>query len=270
MKVKCDNFCRIGQDNACNFLSACHSVIGETSSLKLSAFIVMNQAFISCTSPFVEPNRKKELRLMKPLCLAGFLLAVLFISGCQGTGEIVKLRIQHIESEVDAQSSPLTVAVSPFDDQRQSSEHLGMRTRGGGSQTYFDVMGGTLSQRVTNSFVDFLNQAGFSAKPANGAGSADVRISSAIHKFTVQAEDKPLSTFLEVDSVMAFTVQNAADDSTVRIAVGAGGTDHEILFAKKDLEDLIGKVLGEGFEEFLEKTEVQGKAIKFRLPEESS
>lgn len=207
---------------------------------------------------------------MKALCLAGFLLAVLFISGCQGTGEIVKLRVQHVGSEVDAKGSPLTVAVSPFDDQRQSAEHLGMRTRGGGSQTYFDVLDGTLSQRVTNSFVDFLNQAGFSASPANGAGSADVRIESIIHKFTVQASDEPLSTLLEVDTVMAFTVHNAADDSTVRVAIGVGETDNEVVFSNEDMEKLIGVVLAEAFEEFLEKTEVQGQALKFRLPEESS
>ena len=207
---------------------------------------------------------------MKPLCLAGFLLAVLFISGCQGTGEIVKLRIQHVESEVDAKDSPLTVAVSPFDDQRQSSEHLGMRTRGGRGATYFDVMDGTLSQRVTSSFVDFLNQAGFSTSPANGTGSADVKIEPAIQKFTVQVADKSLSTFLEVDTIMAFTVRNAADDSTVRIAVGVGGTDNEVFFAKRDLEKLIGEVLAEGFEEFLEKLDVQGQTLKFRLPQEAS
>ena len=28
MKVKYDGFCRMEQDNACFFLSACHSVIG--------------------------------------------------------------------------------------------------------------------------------------------------------------------------------------------------------------------------------------------------
>lgn len=206
---------------------------------------------------------------MKPLCLAGFLLAVLFISGCQGTGEIVKLRIQHVETAVDSQGSPLTVAVSPFDDRRQSSGHLGMRAHGGG-KTYFGVMDGTLSQRVTSSFVDFLNQAGFSASPANGTGSTTVSIEPAIQKFQVQATDKTLSTFLEVDTIMAFTVHNAADESTVRIAVAVGGTDHEVLFAKEDMEELIGEVLAEGFEEFLEKTEVRGEALKFRLPEESS
>ena len=207
---------------------------------------------------------------MKPLCLAGFLLAVLFISGCQGTGEIVKLRIQHVESEVDSKGSPLTVAVSSFDDRRQPSEHLGIRTRGGGGQTYFDVLNGTLSQRVTSSFVDFLNQAGFSASPANGAGSTDVNIEATIRKFKVQATDKPLSTFLEVDTIMAFTVRNATDESTVRIAVAVGGTDHEVFFAGEDMEKLIGEVLAEGFKEFLEKTEVQGQALKFRLAEESS
>ena len=206
---------------------------------------------------------------MKPLCLAGFLLAVLFISGCQGTGEIVKLRIQHLESEVDSKGSPLTVAVSPFDDRRQSSEHLGMLERGGG-KTYFDVMNGTLSQRVTSSFVDFLNQTGFVASPANGTGSADVRIDATIHKFAVRASDEPLSTLLEVDTVMAFTVHNAADKSTVRVAIGVGETDNEVVFSKKDMEKLIGEVLAEGFEEFLEKTQVQGQVLKFRLPEESS
>lgn len=206
---------------------------------------------------------------MKLLCLAGFLLAVLFISGCQGTGEIVKLRVQHLESEVDSKGSPLTVAVSPFDDRRQSSEHLGMLERGGG-KTYFDVMDGTLSQRVTSSFVDFLNQTGFSASPANGTGSAHVRIEATIQKFAVQASDEPLSTVLEVDTVMAFTVHNAADKSTVRVAIGVGETDNQVFFSKEDMEKLIGEVLAEGFEEFLEKTEVQGQALKFRLPEESS
>ena len=37
---------------------------------------------------------------MKPWCLTGFLLAVLFIFGCQGPGQITKLRIQHLESAV--------------------------------------------------------------------------------------------------------------------------------------------------------------------------
>ena len=215
-------------------------------------------------------TQKKEYRLMKSLCLTGFLLAVLFISGCQGTGEIVKLRIQHVESAVESKGSPLTVAVSPFDDKRQPSEHLGMRIREGGRQTYFDVMDGTLSQRVTNSLVKYLNQAGFVASPANGNGSTDVRIDPIIQKFSVQASDEPLSTLLEVDTIMAFTVRNAADESTVRIAIGVGGTEHEVFFSEEDLEKLIGEVLTEGFEEFLEKVEVQGKALKFRLPEGTS
>lgn len=207
---------------------------------------------------------------MKPWCLTGFLLAVLFISGCQGPGQITKLRIQHVESAVESKGPPLTVAVSPFDDKRQPSKHLGTRIRGGGSETYFDVMEGTLSQRVTNSFVDFLNQTGLSAAPAKGAGSANVSIKPAIQKFKVEATDKALATYLEVDTVMAFTIHNAADESTVRIVVGVGGTDHEVFFSEKDLEKLIAEVLTEGFEEFLEKIAVQGDAFKFRLPEKTS
>lgn len=206
---------------------------------------------------------------MKPLCLAGFLLAVLFISGCQGTGEIVKLRVQHLESEVDSQGSPLTVAVSPFEDRRQSSEHLGTRTYGR-AKTYFDVMNGTLSQRITSSFVEFLNQAGFVASPANGNGSTDLKIDAAIQKFAVQASGPALSTLLEVDTVLAFTIHNAADKSTVRVSIGVGETDNQIVFTAKDMEELIGQVLAESFEEFLEKTEVQGQTLRFRLPEKAS
>lgn len=206
---------------------------------------------------------------MKPWRLTGFLLAVLFIAGCQGTGQITKLRIQHVESAVESSVSPLAVAVSPFDDKRQPSEHLGMRIRGG-AKTYFDVMDGTLSQRVTNSFVNFLKEAGLSAAPANGAGSANVRIEPTIQKFKVEATDEALATHLEVDTILAFTVHNASDESTVRIAVGVGGTDHEVFFSEKDMEKLIGEVLTEGFEEFLEKVEVKGDALKFRLPEKAS
>lgn len=207
---------------------------------------------------------------MKPLCLAGFLLAVLFISGCQGTGEIVKLRVQHLESEVASQGSPLTIAVSPFDDQRQSTEHLGTRTRQGRGPTYFDVMNGTLSQEITSSFVEFLKQAGFAVSPANGNGSTDLKIDATIHKFAVQASSSPLFTSLEVDTVIAFTVHNAADKSTVRVSIGVGETDNQVVFAEKDMEKLIRQVLSESFAEFLEKTEVQGQTLKFRLPEKAS
>ncbi len=207
---------------------------------------------------------------MKPLCLAGFLLTVLFMSGCHGTGETMKLQIRHVESAVDSsKGAPLTVAVSPFDDQRQSSEHLGTRTHGNAT-TYFDVMDGTLSKGVTSSFVDFLNQAGFQATPANGAGSTDIRIEPTIQRFKVRAIDKPLSTFFEVDATLAFAIHNSADNTIVRIAVGAGGTDHDVFFKKEDMETLIGEVLSEGFEEFLEKVEVRGQALKFHFPEESS
>ena len=207
---------------------------------------------------------------MKQLCFAGFLLAGLFLSGCHGSGEIVKLRIQHVESEIDSKGTGLTVAVSPFDDQREAAEHLGLRIHQGGSKTYFDVMEGTLGQNVTSSFVYFLNQSGFSAFPVEGIESADIRIEPAIKKFSVQATDRLLSSFLEVDAIMAFTIYNSADESTVRIAIGVGGTDKNAFFAENDLEKLIGEVLAEGFEEFLEKTEIRGRALKFHLLEESS
>lgn len=207
---------------------------------------------------------------MKRLCFAGFLLVGLFLSGCHGGGEIVKLRIQHVEPDVDSKGATLTVAVSPFDDQRQASDHLGLRIHRGGGKTYFDVMDGTLSQGVTGSFVHFLNQSGFSAAPAEGIESADVRIEPAIKKFRVQATDRSLSSFLEVDAIMAFTIHNSADESTVRIAIGVGGTDSEVFFTEEDMEKLIGEVLAEGFEELLEKTEVREQALKFHLLEKSS
>ena len=143
---------------------------------------------------------------MKPLCLAGFLLGSSVYFRMSRDWRNCQITYPARRSAVDSKGSPLTISVSPFDDRRQSSEHLGMRARGGGGQTYFDVMDGTLSQRVTSSFVDFLNQAGLSALPANGAGPADVSIEPTIQKFTVRATDRPLSVFLEVDAVMAFTV----------------------------------------------------------------
>ncbi len=207
---------------------------------------------------------------MKQLCLAGFLLAGLLLSGCHGSGEISKLRVQHVESDIDSKGSTLTVAVSPFDDRRQASKHLGLRIHQGGGETYFDVMDGTLSQGVTSSFVHFLNQSGFSASPAEGIESADIRIEPAIKKFRVQAIDRFLSSFIEVDAIMAFTIHNSADDSTVRIAIGVGETDSGVFFTEEDMEQLIGKVLTEGFEELLEKTKIREQTLKFHLLEQSS
>ena len=98
----------------------------------------------------------------------------------------------------------------------------------------------------------------------------DIRIEPVIKKFEVRAIGGGLSASLEVDAIMTFTIHNAADESVVRIAIGVGGTDNAMFSVQRDLETLIGEVLAEGFEEFLEKVEVQGKAIKFRLLEESS
>lgn len=201
---------------------------------------------------------------MKPLFLTGFLLTSVFLSGCQGSGEAVTLRIQEMQSDLGVKGSALTIAVSPFEDQRPSTDHLGLRIHLGGGKTYFDLMDGHFASHVTRSFLEFLNASGFSASPAEGTESPDVRIDAVVKTFDVKATDRLLVSSLEVDTTMEFTIHNSTDGSTVRVTIGAGGAYEKMLFEQENLEALISDVLKEGFVQLLEETEIQGKTLRRR------
>lgn len=202
---------------------------------------------------------------MKPFFLTGCLLVGLTVAGCQVIEHNVTLRLKDMNSETEGTGSKLLVAVSSFSDQRPSTNHLGFHVHQGGEKTYFDLMDGNVSPHVTRSFIHFLNNSGFSAKAAEEVQSPDVTIDAVLKTFTVKATDYFLTSSLEVDVAMEFTIHNSTDESTVRVTSASGGTNEDFIYdTKEDLEGLMTEALNEGFVQLLEETKIQGKALRRR------
>ena len=202
---------------------------------------------------------------MKPFFLTGCLLVGLLFAGCQVSEHVVTLKLNKMNSKAENTGSNLLVAVSSFSDQRPSTDHLGVHIYQGGEKTYFDLMDGNVSSHVTNSFIGFLNNSGFSANDAEKVQSPDVTIDAVLKTFTVKATDYFLTSSLEVDVTMEFTIHNAADESTVHVTSVSGGTNEDFIYDTKGyLEELLNEALNEGFVQLLEETEIRGKALRRR------
>ena len=203
---------------------------------------------------------------MKPFFLAGCLLVGLTFAGCQVSEHVVTLKLNKMNSKAESTGSELLVAVSPFSDQRSSTDHLGVHIHQGGEKTYFDLKDENVSSLVTDSFIDFLNsKSGFSAEAAKDGESPDVTIDAVLKTFTVKATDYFLTSSLEVDVTMEFTIHNAADKSTVHVTSVSGGTNEDFIYDTKGyLEELLNEALNEGFVQLLEETEIRGKALRRR------
>ncbi len=202
---------------------------------------------------------------MKRFMLLGFMVSVITLSGCAGHGEVIQLRLNDtMNSTMEKAGGNLSVAVSSFEDQGPASAHLGTHICLFGGKTNFDLLGGNLGTGVSTAFVNFMERSGFQAN-SGSPGAQDVQISGKVTKFLANATGQFLSTGLQVETVMEFVIANASDGSTVRMTIGAGGTDDVIFFAPEDLETLVNEVLQEGFEELIEKTEVKGKALRRKI-----
>ena len=202
---------------------------------------------------------------MKPFFLTGCLLAGLTFAGCQVSEHVVTLQLNEMNSEAEGTGSNLLVEVSPFSDQRPSTDHLGVHIHQGGEKTYFDLKDENVSSLVTGSFIGFLNNSGFSAKAVGDGQSPDVKIDAVLKTFTVKATDYFLTSSLEVDVTMEFTIHNAADKSTVHVTSVSGGTNEDFIYDTEGyLEELMNEALNEGFVQLLEETEIRGKALRRR------
>ena len=191
--------------------------------------------------------------------ITGFLLAGLSLAGCHGN--LADLHLPKMDMKHAVQKSRPAVAVAAFQDRRQETKHLGVDISPKGEKDYIDLKDGNLSQAVTQSFVHFLNQSGFSA--STNAKSANIRIEADIREFRTDVTDKMLYSLLEAEATMAFMIHNLADGSTMRVTVVVGQTSRELAFNHHDIEALINSVLREGFTKLLKASEARGGALAF-------
>ena len=191
-------------------------------------------------------------------------LLAFLVAGCSGSGEMVNLRIYDLPSDQSKVGAGLVVAVESFEDIRGNKDRLGSRTHIGGGRTYYNFMGGNLGSGGAEAFIAFLNSRGFQASKA-GSGTPDVTITAVVRKFTADAVSTFMNTHLEAHAITEFHILNHADNSKVRLTIGSGGTDDELIYNQEDIEDLVNTALREGFEEFLDNITIQDKTLRKKI-----
>jgi hypothetical protein len=198
-------------------------------------------------------------------CLVGTLV----LSGCQGSGQTINfdphaLSSQPTRAEV-VHGNDLTILVEPFEDARSQQHRLGSRTHFWGGVTHFSAWNGDISEGMANLAIEYLQerqwQASKSTAETNAATSSDVTLRGTVLSLNANAKSGFGFTDIEVDMKVRFEATNKVDGSTVRMVLGANGSDRNFFFNPKDVERLINLVAKDLYQELFEDLKVKDKAF---------
>ncbi len=201
------------------------------------------------------------------------LIVSVLLAGCQGTGNTVNfdpraLVVSHSNSAT-VQGEDLTILVEPFQDTRPQQQRLGSRTHLWGGVTHFDAWNGQISEGMANLAVKYLQQRQWQASqgvsdPKNGNGPHDVTLTGTILSLNANAKSGFGFTDITVDMRVRFEAKNAVDGSTVRMVLGANGSDTVATFAPKDVERLLNLVAKDLYQQLFQDLGVKNKAFHLK------
>ena len=201
-------------------------------------------------------------------CLAGTLV----LSGCQGSGQTVNFEPRALVSQparVEAvHANELTILVEPFEDARPQQHRLGSRTHMWGGVTRFTAWNGRISEGMANLAIEYLQErqwrASKSTAETNAEPSSDVTLKGTVLSLNANAKSRPGATDITVDMKVRFEAKNKVDGSTVRMVLGANGSDSVAFFAPKDVERLINLVAKDLYQQLFQDLIVKNKAFQIR------
>jgi len=205
-------------------------------------------------------------------------ISSLGVVGCQGTGQTVNFDPHVSPSVMKAETNHderLTILVEPFQDKRTQKNRIGSRTHFWGGATHFNVWNGNVSEGMANLALEYLQQRKWQAsrsttsETGTGGSPADVILTGDILSLEANAKTGFGFTDIDVQIRVRFEAKNAVDGSTVRMMLGAKGTDTVyILFDPKDVEQLTNAVAKDLFNQLLRDLTVKDHA--FHLTSEKS
>lgn len=204
-------------------------------------------------------------------------IASLGIGGCQGAGQTVNFNPHAFPSTMKAPTNhheDLTILVEPFQDKRAQKSRIGSRTHFWGGATHFNAWNGNLGEGMADLALEYLQQEKWQAyraktsETAEGSAPADVTLTGDILVLETNAKSGFGFTDIEVKMRVAFEAKNAADGSTVRMVLGANGTDSVVTFNPKDVEELTNHVAKDLFTQLFQDLTVKDRA--FHLKSEKS
>lgn len=200
------------------------------------------------------------------------LVAVLIMSGCQGSGQTINFDPRALGSpstKVGAQhDSDLTILVHPFLDARPKQDRLGSRTHLWGGSTHFSAWNGKISEGMANLAIEYLQdrqwRASKSSTDASTASSNDVTLTGTVLSLNANAKSGFGFTDIAVDMKVRFEAKNMVDGSSVRMVLGANGSDTVAMFAPKDVDRLINLVAKDLYKQLFQDLIVKDKAFHIR------
>ncbi|MDT3776324.1 hypothetical protein PJI16_01965 [Nitrospira sp. MA-1] len=200
-------------------------------------------------------------------------IASLGVVGCGGSGQTVNFDPHALPSTTKVTTNPhedLTILVEPFQDKRPQKTRLGSRTHFWGGATHFNAWNGDLGEGMADLALEYLQQEKWQASRATTSETeaesapADVTLTGDILVLETNAKSGFGFTDIEVKMRVAFEAKNAADGSTVRMVLGANGTNSVVTFNPKDVEELTNHVAKDLFNQLFQDLTVKDRVFHLK------
>ncbi len=195
-------------------------------------------------------------------------IALMAMVGCAGKGEVIPIHLQPAPLGAAIAAKPpeaVRVSVSPFEDQRDEKNRLGVRTHLWGGESLFNVPGGLPSEAAAQALADYLAARGWQiVKPGATDNHADVILSGKILDLSVDAKSGVGSTKLTGSSRLAVQARNTGDQSQVRMTLSGAGSDRVFWFVPDDAQALLNDILNESFDKLLRDVTVEHRRLRLK------
>ncbi len=197
------------------------------------------------------------------------LMGGIILVGCQGTGQTVNFEPRALVSSSKTTSvheEDLTILVEPFHDARPQKQHLGARTHLWGGVTHFNAWNGQISEGMANLAIKYLKQRKWKASRTAGhaeekSPATDVTLTGTVLSLNANAKSGFGFTDITVDMKVRFEAKNTVDGSTVRMVLGANGSDTVATFDSKDVDRLMNLVAKDLYHQLFEDIGVKNKTF---------
>lgn len=201
------------------------------------------------------------------------LVVTLILSGCQGNGNTVnfdpRALLVHPTRAATVHDDDLTIVVEPFQDARPQQHRLGSRTHLWGGVTHFNAWNGNITEGMTNLAIEYLKQRqrqvsrGIAAQKGE-APSGDITLTGTVLTLDANAKSGFGFTNIAVDMKVRFEAKKKVDGSTVRMVLGAKGSDTVAVFDPKDVERLINLVAKDLYQQLFQDLRLKNKAFQLQ------
>ncbi len=192
-------------------------------------------------------------------------------AGCAGSGQTVPLDVVPKLPPAQALApEPVKIVIEPFEDRRADTGKLGYRTHLGGGVTYFNVTGGKVGDTAAETMAETLRQQGWQRRGWDArvvqsgvaVSGADILVTGEVLELAANAKSRFFSTVITTECKMVIRASNLKDGSVTTRNVEGALTQTVFWFEHDDVKKLVGLVLKDGFDRFVNDTKIEDGAIK--------